>query len=522
MSGPTTASRPSSGSRSGSGAKPRRPLAYQKRAVEWLVGRGGAGLFARPGGRKTSITLRALLALRDAGVMRRALVIAPIRVIQEVWPVEPGAWVGSEWAGLTTLSMSILHGDRKDYALQQDSDIFLINPDGLKWLLPVVPPSPRERKALRDAGKLEELEQWVINAAQSAERWRSLEIDTLVIDESTMFKNRETKRFELLKNVLPSFRRRWILTGTPNPNGYMNLFPQMYIVDMGLALGRFITHYRQQYFYPVDMYQWRLKEGADRLIQDRIAPYVFTLQPKDYKEIPVEPNIIRVELPPKAQRVYNDLEQRLITELDSGKVVTAASAGVAAGKCGQVANGGLYHLPAYADEEVKFTAARTWDDLHWAKVDAVEELLDELNGSPALIVYEFRHDLARLLKRFPGMPYIGQGVSLRQAKTIFAEWNQDKYPGLLVHGASVSHGLNLQLGSARDVIWHSLTHDYEVFDQLNRRLARPGSRHDRVFSHLIVARDTTDEARLANLRRKGKVQDGFLEALREYAKGRRK
>lgn len=501
-------------------AQVRRPLAYQRRATEFLVGHCGAGIFARPGGRKTSITLRALLALKDAKLMNRALIIAPIRVMQEVWPVEPGAWAGSEWERIATLKMVTLHGDRKDYALQQDADLFLINPDGLKWLLPTPLLPPKERKALKEKSPAL-LEAHLQEVKISRARWDALHIDTLVVDESTMFKNRGTKRFERLKNVLETFTRRWILTGTPNPNGYMNLFPQMFIIDLGRSLGRYITHFRMKYFTEIGLYQWALKPGAEKEIQAAIAPYIFNLQPGDYKEIPVEPNVIRVELPPKARKVYDELEKELITQLESGKVVTAASAGVAAGKCGQVANGGLYHLREF-NEDGPLAKEPTWEDLHQEKVDAVEELVEELNGSPALVVYEFRHDLARLRKRFPGAPYIGRGVTLAQAKAIFAAWNQDAFPVLLVHGASVSHGLNLQMGSARDVIWHSLTHDYEVFDQLNRRLARPGSKHDRIFSHMIVASHTTDEARLRNLKRKEKTQNDFLSALREYARERRR
>lgn len=448
--------------------------------------------------------------------MRRAIVIAPIRVMQEVWPVEPEAWAGSEWDRLRTLKIIILHGDQKDLALEQNADIFLINPDGLKWLLP----TPLATKAERDRMESAELELHLADVKTSRARWDALEIDTLVIDESTMFKNRNTRRFELLKNVLGSFRRRWILTGTPNPNGYMNFFTQIYILDLGLALGRFITHFRARYFYPDGMYTWRLKEGAETEIQKAVAPYIFNLQPKDYKEIPVEPNVIRVELPKKARKVYDELEKDLITELASGKIVTAASAGVAAGKCGQVANGGLYHQREYSEEGLPSKKEPTWENLHEVKVDAVEELVGELNGSPALVVYEFRHDLARLRARFPNAPYIGRGVPLTRANEIFKEWNQDKFPVLLVHGASVSHGLNLQMGSARDVIWHSLTHDFEIFDQLNHRLARPGSKHERIFSHMILAQRTTDEARMRNLRRKEKTQTGFLDALKEYAANR--
>jgi SNF2 family DNA or RNA helicase len=472
----------------------RKPRAFQRRAVEWLVGHAGAGLFIDPGGGKTGIVLRTIAALKQNGVLNRALIVTLLRPAYEVWPKEPAEWQGTEWDCVNDLKIVVLHGPRKDEMLKEDADVFVINVDGLKWLL--------ENGAYK--------------------KFKKLAIDTFIVDESTLVKSWRTKRIKLLKPVLPTFARRWILTGTPNPNGYMDLFAQIFIVDLGRALGRYITHYRMEYFDPVDRFgwDWRLRPGSEERIQKAIAPYIFRLDAKDYIEMPeIVENVIRVDLPPEARKIYDEMEEELLTQLEGEHTVLAVSSGVAAMKCAQIANGGLFHMAFDNDER---TGRRTWTDLHTAKIDAVREIVDELNGSPALIVYDFRHDLARLQAAFPRVPYVGGGVSAKESGAIFDAWNADQLPLLFVHPQSVSHGLNLQGGAARHIIWHSLTYSREHYDQLNRRLARQGSRHKNIFVHLIVARNTIDEPKLRALKKKGNQQQAFLDALKAYAAERKR
>lgn len=487
--GPILKSKLSSGSKTGK--QPRVPHAYQRRGVEWLVSHGGAAVLLKPGRGKTAINLRAFLALKDARVASRALVVAPLRVAYEVWPEEAKEWTGSEWDRIKTLRIRILHGKRKDWKAQQDADVYVINVDGLKWLF--------------ENGKYT--------------RFKRMKIDTLIWDESTKIKHTRTKRFKLLKPALPTFARRWINTGTPIPRNYLDIFGQIYVVDLGRALGRYVTHFRQEYFSPRDRmgWEWDLKPGADTRIQRAIEPYVFQLTDAEECAGAPEPelveNVVRVNLPDAARALYDEMEEELIVEL-SGNTIMAVSSGVAAMKCAQIANGGLYHREP--GEE------RRWTDIHEAKLDAVEEIVDELQGRPAMIVYEFEHDLARLLKRYPRAPYIGGGVSAGDSKKILVDWNASRISELLVQPQTISHGINAQYGAGQDVIWHSLIYDFEIFDQLIKRLARQGSRHARVFNHLIVARGTVDEAKLRALRRKERTQRGFLEALRAYAKERTK
>jgi SNF2 family DNA or RNA helicase len=474
--------------------KVRKPHGYQKRGVEWLVTHGGAGLFADPGCGKTAITLRAFLALKDAGVASRALVIAPLRVAHNVWPVEAGEWSGSEWARLAALKIRVLHGKKKDWEATQDADIYVINFDGLKWLL--------------ENGQYK--------------RFRAMGIDTLIIDESSKLKHTRTKRFKMVKPILPTFARRWLLTGSPNPNGYMDLFGQAYCIDLGRSLGPYITHYRMKYFTPLDRngWMWALRSGAEKEIQAALAPYIFRLDADDYLEMPeLVDNIVRVDLPDAARSIYDELEDELITELTGGRVVTAVSNGVAHMKCAQVANGGLYHQ---RDDEHLPGLHRTWENLHTVKVEAVQEIVEELNGAPCMIVYDYEHDLDRLKLAFPNAPHIGGGVGTALSTSLIADWNANRISQLLVQPQTVSHGLNMQYGKAQHIIWHSLIYDYEIFDQLIRRLRRQGSAHKKIFNHMIVARNTVDEAKLRALRRKERTQTGFLAALKEYAKLRKK
>ena len=457
---------------------------------------GGAGIFAAPGAGKTAVTLRAFLALKQAKVAKRALVVATLRVAYKVWPSEPAEWAGSEWDNLKNLKICVLHGKQKDYLLNEDADIFVINFDGLKWLL-----------------------------ANHKKEFLKLKIDTLIIDESTKVKHPRTQRFKLLKYFLPTFSRRWILTGKPMPRSYLDLFGQIYVIDLGRALGHYITHYRTAYFFPVDAngWNWVLQKGAEERIQAAIAPYIFQLEPGDYKEIPVVENIIRVDLPEDARKVYDELEEHLITEIDDD-VISAVNNGVALGKCAQVANGGIYRERQTGfDEEGKPNwNKRTWIDLHEAKTEAVVELVEELQGSPTFVVYDYKHDLARLKRALGNPPHIGGGISPKESDRLIDAWNRDELSVLLLNAQSVAHGLNFQYGTARNIIWHSITYDRELFDQLNMRLARQGSKYNSIFAHFIVATNTVDVPKMQALRQKGKRQDEFLLALKQYAKEKRK
>lgn len=465
-------------------ANPYTPHDYQKEAIKFMVSQGAAGLFLDPGLGKTSITLAAFKILKAKGLVKKALVIAPLRPVFSVWPAER-----TKWDDFKDIKMAILHGENKSSLYDKNIDIHLINPEGLFWLL-----GNREHP-----GAIDKCD-WF---------W-----DMLVVDESTKFKHTNSLRSKLLRRRVEEFKRRYILTGSPAPNGLMDLFGQMYLIDQGASLGRFITQYRREHFDQTGFggYTYVLKPGHETKIQDKIRPLVMRLEAKDYLDLPpLIENTIKVDLPDDAREVYEDMKEALVAMVASG-MVTAANASVAAGKCRQIANGGIYH-----DDETP-TGARLVTQIHDAKTDAVESIIDELGGKPALVAFEYKHDLARLLERFPGAPVLGGGVKPEAQAQIEADWNAGRIPVLLAQPQSVAHGLNLQ-GVGAAVIWHSLPWDLELYEQFIRRVWRQGQT-ERVVVHHIVARKTVDEAVMRAIKLKDMTQRGLLDALKSQLKGR--
>jgi len=471
--------------------------------VKFLLEHAAAGIFLDPGLRKTSITLAAIKVLMKEKLLSRVLIIAPLRVCYSVWPKEV-----KKWKDFAHLRVEILHGKGKEEALRRDADIYVINPEGLEWLLGVT--------KVRPPGKKKAVIKYDLA------RFKLLAADTLVIDEISKFKHATSDRFQMLKPILPKFDRRWGLTGSPAPNGLLDLFGIMYMIDLGRALGPYITHYRAAYFTPTGFggFNWVLQHNAEEAIYERIAPSVFRLSEDEYLKLPrIVENIIKLDLPDKVRKDYDELEKEFIIQIDAG-TITAVNAGAASTKLCQIANGGLF-LSQDVDDEGRKATKREWVDMHTAKIDAVEDLLEELGGSPAIITYDFEHDLARLKKALgKDTPTIGGGVSAKKSDEIVDAWNRGELPYLLGHPAAMGHGLNMQDGNAQHVIWHSLTWDYELYDQLIRRLRRSGNKAETVFVHLLVMRDTVDEAKVLAMRRKKNTQGGLLTAMQEYSRQR--
>lgn len=462
--------------------QPWKPHGYQKRAVRFLVEHAAAGLILDPGMGKTSITLAALVICQKTDPDEKMLVIAPRRPARLVWPAEV-----EKWADFTHLRVEVLHGDKKEEALERDADIYTINPEGLPWLLA---DKGRRLKALIKRG-----------------------VKILTVDESTKFKRTTTKRFKLLKPFLPLFRRRWILTGTPAPKGYLDLFGQVYVMDLGKALGQYITHYRNEFFYPTGFggYTWKLQDGADKKINARLKPSIMSMSADDYLELPEQVvNPIWVELSPEARKIYDAMEEDLVALLESAKVVTAATAATASMKCCQVANGAIY---LDVEPGCKPRPGERWAEIHDAKIEALLDLIEDLQGKPLLIAYEFNHDLERLVAALgPDAPVMG--ISDKRDAVIEKAWNAGELDYVLGHPASIGHGLNLQYGGCEDVCWFSTTWDFELYDQFNKRVRRQGNKARRVRIHHILARDTVDEDKLRDKRTKDMTQRGFLEAVK--------
>lgn len=481
-------------------AVPWTPHQYQKDGVKWLIEHACAALFASPGVGKSSMTLAAIAFLKKRGLVNKVLMIAPRRVCYSVWPEEV-----KKWADFNHLKVVVLHGPKKDEALEEDADIYCVNPEGLDWLLGV-------NKRATGSKTIDK------------KRWKELNFDTLVVDELSKFKHTQTQRFKLLKQVLGTFRRRWGLTGSPAANGLMGLFGQTYVLDMGNAFGPYITQFRQTYYVPsYNGYDWTLKEGAEPLIYERLEPLVMRIG-SEHLDLPeVVERTIKVQLDDRSKVVYGELEEHLFAAIDEN-VVTAANSAVASGKCRQVASGGLYLeeaqlLGATKPKNLFKTGSRQFVKLHDAKVDALEDLVEELQGQPLLVGYDFEHDLARIQQRLGDVPYIGGGVSDKVASKIQDDWNQGKLPILLGHPASMGHGLNLQ-NACRHICWFSLTWDYELYEQFVARVYRQGNKADHVFIYHLVADDTIDEAVYWSLKAKRKGQSALFDGLQELKKVR--
>lgn len=471
-----------------------------KRGVKFLLEHAAAGLFLDPGMRKTSITLAAFKILKQEGVADRALIVAPKRVCEVTWPDEI-----EKWNDFSHLRWAILRGGSRDVWLDAEADIFLINPESLEWLLTepdYITDSEGDKIAIRrpDFAKL-----------------KRLGVDTLIIDESTKFKNTQAQRFKYLKHFLGKFQRRWILTGTPAPRGYLDVYPQQYIADMGATLGPYITHYRKKYFNPTGFggHDWKLKEGADEQIIKAMKPHVFRLDAEDHLKLPLlNDNPVLFNLDDKSREAYDAMEEEMFHAFDEGEV-TAPSGSVALMKCEQIASGAVYK-----DGRAKQAKERDVIVVHDAKVEMLRDLIEQQQGKPILILYWFNHEGRRLMKDLPkGGAQLGAETSSKDSRWIVHAWNNSELPWLLGHPASMGHGLNLQEGEANALAWYTLPWSCELYEQTWRRLVRSGSKHANITNHLLIARDTVDVVKYRVQRDRASTQKKFLDALRRYRRG---
>jgi len=442
---------------------------YQLDAVKWVVSNNCSGLFLPPGLGKTAVMLQSFVYLKKAGIIDKMVVIAPIRVMQLVWPEEI-----KKWANFNHITCTVLHGAKKDDRLYDDVDLYIVNPDGLKWFTKKV-------KDLTSEGK------WM-----------------LTVDESSNFKNGRSGRFKMLKKWVKYFDRRVILTGTPAPNGFENLWSQIHILDSGTRLGKFITSYRNMFFFPSGYmgYEYRLQDGAKEKIYGKIDDIIMHKGREEIDMPDLIKNVINVELPSQARKIYSDMSIQFLAVAEDEQLMLATTAAVMSGKLKQIANGA-----SYGEDKVASV-------IHESKIDAVKELHEGMEGQPLLIFYEYRHDLSRLQDAFSDAPHLGGGVSAKEAEVTVKKWNSGEVPILFLHPASAGHGLNLQSGGCHDVCWFSITWDQELHEQAISRVWRQGVEYA-VTSHYIVAKDTIDEQIMEVLDGKEKLQSALLNALKK-------
>lgn len=437
---------------------------------------------------KTSIILFIFKILRSLGLVDSLFVVSKKKIIQNVWPREI-----KKWRGLEDLTISIVHGDRKA-ALMKPADVYLMNFEGLPFLA-------KQKRLLKSKGKL-----------------------MLAVDESSRLRNSVTKRFRAIKKVLPLFVRRYIGTGSPAPRGIMNLFAQILILDMGDALGKYITEYRNKYFIPSGYmgHDWVLQDGGEKKIFKQIAPMVIRYG-HDQLNLPPLKVINRwVHLPKKAREMYDELEREFIVQWRNNKIV-AANAAVVSGKLRQIANGGIFvdkHGDYLSNKKVARHKGRKWLPVHNEKEENLLDLLEELNGEPALVAIEFKHDYERIIKYFKKVkaqkefinaPVINGGTKDDMVDEIISGWEEGEYPVVFGNPESIAHGLNLQ-GKGGIVIYYAMTWNLENYEQFYQRVWRQGQKR-RVLLYRILARNTVDVLMRESIRSKDKTQRGILKAM---------
>ena len=443
------------------------PHDYQQYAIDFIKSHKTAAVLLDMGLGKTVITLTALNDLLfDRFEISRVLVIAPLRVAQNTWPQEIG-----KWEHLNHIRYSVAVGTEKDRfeALRKQASLYIINRENVPWLVEKT----------------------------------DFTYDAIVIDELSSFKNWSSKRFKALMKVRPLAKRVIGLTGTPSSNGLMDLFAEFKVLDMGQRLGRFITTYRQDYFVPDKrngqvVFSYAPLPGAEERIYEKIADITISMKAADHLRMPeLIEREYSVRMDEAEKKIYTEMCEQLVLQM-KGDEVTAANAGVLFGKLAQMANGAVY-----TDDGATL-------HIHDRKLDALEDIIESMNGKPLLVAYWFRHDAERIEKRVPC-------VRLDTDEAI-ARWNRGEIPVALIHPASAGHGLNLQFGGST-LVWFGLTWSLELYQQTNARLYRQGQK-DTVIIHHLVAAGTMDEKVMQALERKDKMQAALIDAVKAEVKSR--
>lgn len=445
------------------------PHNYQKYCIDRMVNDDKLGLMLDMGLGKTIITLTAIADLKfNRFAVDKVLIIAPKKVAEATWTDEI-----AKWDHLALLKAELVLGStqKRVRALSKKADIYVINRENVQWL---------------------------VDYYQN-----SWPFDMVVLDEWSSFKNHQSKRFKSLKIIRKKIKRIVGLTGTPAPNGLIDLWAQIYLLDEGERLGNTIGKYRERYFTPGQrnatvIFNYDAKEGSNDAIQNKISDICISMKADDYLELP---DIIYEEIPvaldSKAQKSYDELEREMILALDTGEEISVANAAALSNKLLQLANGALYN------------EKRDVTEIHDCKLERFLELIEQLNGKPALVFYNFQHDRDRIIKALEKSK-----LRLRVLKTPQdqIDWNNKEIDILLAHPASAAYGLNLQAGG-NHVIWFGLNWSLELYQQANKRLHRQGQT-EKVIIHHLVCKETRDEDVMEALQNKGDVQDALVESLK--------
>ena len=436
---------------------------YQNYAKDFILAHKVSALFLDCGLGKTITTLTAINELMyDSFEISKVLIIAPLRVAQSTWKEEI-----EKWDHLNLLRYSIAVGDEKERlkALKQTSDIYIINRENVDWLV--------------------------------TKSGIDFNFNMLIIDELSSFKSHTSKRFKSLLKIRPYFERVVGLTGTPSSNGLMDLWAEFRILDLGERLGRYITHYRNEYFLPdkrngAVIFSYKPQPNAEERIYRRLADITISMKSTEYLKMPeLILNELEINLDEEDQMKYKKFKKEMVMTIQE-KEIDAINAASLSNKLIQLANGSIY------DADKKFY------EIHNKKLDKLEEIIESANGKPVLVAYWFKADKERIEKRF----------KVREIKTAddIKQWNKGMIDLALIHPASAGHGLNLQSGGST-LVWFSLTWSLELYQQTNARLYRQGQKDTVVIHHLII-KNTIDEDIMKSLKRKDKTQEALMKAVK--------
>ncbi len=449
-------------------AKVYNPYPYQQYAEREIIEKPNIGLFLDMGLGKTVITLTALQEMKfDRWCVNKTLIIAPKKVAEDTWQTE-----AQKWQHLQSLRIVGVLGTatQREHALDTPADIYVINRENTQWLVD--------------------------------HYGRDWPFDTVVLDESSSFKNHQAKRFRALRTVRPRINRLIELTGTPNPHGLMDLWSQVFLLDGGKRLGRTISVYRDMYFNPdkrnrTTIFSYAPKEGAEQEIHRLISDICISMKASDYLDLPeLVYEDIPVVLDDKAAKAYHRMERDAVLQVDED-TITATNAAALSGKLLQLCNGAVY------DEN------REVVQVHDCKIEAFLEAVEGLNGQHAIVCYSFIHDKDRLLQ---ALAKTGLRVRVYKDTRDKDDWNAGNIDLLLIHPASCGYGLNLQEGG-HHIIWFGLTWNLEEYQQANKRLHRQGQEHPVIVHHLVV-KGGRDEDVIKSLEGKDNVQEALLQSLK--------
>ena len=451
--------------------------AYQVRGVKHGLEHPFAMYWLDMGLGKTVVALSVIFERMHRGEIEGVLITAPKRVCQTVWAQE-----AQKWSHTKDLKFSVILGTPKQRARAalMPADVYLINYENLPWLVDFL-------------------------IAQRISKGLYPPFNMAVFDEVTLLKDWSTKRHEAIRKILPYLPYRLGLTGTPASNGYLDLFGQYLAIDSGARLDYRVTYYRDKYFdKSFGGWSYALKPGAKEFIHSAIADITLEMSAKDYLDLPdVIYNNIPVELPRKAREQYDHFENEMFIEMDSGVIITAENAAVLTGKCLQAANGAMY------DPE------HNWEEIHTAKLEALEDIVEESGGQPLLVIHNFISDYERIKAKFP---YAKSFHDYKAPELLMKDWNDGNIQMLLGHPKSMGHGLNLQYGG-HTVVWFGLNWSLDLYLQTNARVARQGQTLPVVIHHLM-ATNTMDETVLEALSNKAVTQDELRKAINKRRKQR--